>query len=148
MAKCKVCSAECQGRGALFKHMWHDHPKEAREQALQHLKSGNEHKVHNNHTQEQEVLVRAIQQELEVIEQLYEDELDRLKNEYVDKLSTQKAQLEEEIAILKTQLEQKDRQISELNERVKEAHTLIGQEQRNHPEPSGKKHWWEFWKRG
>ena len=146
MAKCKLCGTDCQGRGALFKHMWHEHPKEAREQALQHLKPTNEHKVLP--PPEQEVLVRAIQQELEVIEQLYEDELDRLKNEYAEKLATQEAQLREEIALLGLQIVQKDQQISELNERIKEAHILLSQEQRRTPEPSKKKRWWEFWKRG
>jgi histidinol-phosphate/aromatic aminotransferase/cobyric acid decarboxylase-like protein len=128
--------------------MWHEHPKEAREQALQHLKPTNEQKVH---PPEQEVLVRAIQQELEVIEQLYEDELDRLRNEYAERLATQEAQLREEIALLGVQIAQKDQQISELNERIKEAHILLSQEQHKTPEPSKrkqKKHWWEFWKRG
>jgi hypothetical protein len=145
MAKCKLCGTDCQGRGALFKHMWHEHPKEAREQALQHLKPSNEHKVH---PPEQEVLVHAIQQELEVIEQLYEDELDRLKNQYEERLSVQEVQLREEIALLKTQIGHKDQQIGDLNERIKEAHILLSQERHRTPEPSKKKHWWEFWKRG
>ena len=145
MAKCRLCGTDCQGRGALFKHMWHEHPKEAREQALQHLKPSNEHKVH---PPEQEVLVHAIQQELEVIEQLYEDELDRLKNQYEERLSAQEVQLREEIALLRTQIAHKDKQISDLNERIKEAHTLIGQAQQKVSEPSRKKHWWEFWKKG
>ena len=145
MAKCKLCGTDCQGRGALFKHMWHEHPKEAREQALQHLKPSNEQKVH---PPEQEVLVRAIQQELEVIEQLYEDELDMLKNQYEERLSAQEIQLREEIILLKTQVAHKDQQISDLNERIKEAHILLSQEQHGTPEPPQKKHWWEFWKRG
>lgn len=144
MAKCKLCSIDCQGRGALFKHMWQQHPKEAREQALQHLKPTNEQKVH---PPEQEVLVHAIQQELEVIEQLYEDELDRLRNEYAEKLAAQEAQLREEIALLGVQIAQKDQQINELNDRVKEAHILLSQEQHKTPEPSKKKPWWQFWKR-
>lgn len=144
MAKCKVCGTDCQGRGALFKHMWHDHPREAREQAMQHLKPNNEQKAH---APEQDVLVHAIQQELEVIEQLYEDELDRLKNEYAEKLVMVEAQMREEITLLKTQIVHKDQQISDLNERVKEAHILLSQEQNRTPQAARKKRWWEFWKR-
>jgi|GEM_PF-1806574 len=146
MAICKVCGTDCQGRGALFKHMWHDHPREAREQAMQHLKPNNEQKVHA--PPEQDVLVRAIQQELEVIEQLYEDELDRLKNEYTEKLVIVEAQMREEITLLKNQVAHKDQQISELNDRIKEAHILLSQEQRKAAEAPRKKRWWEFWKKG
>jgi hypothetical protein len=125
--------------------MWHEHPKEAREQAMQHLKPNHEQKAH---APEQDVLVRAVQQELEVIEQLYEDELDRLKNEYAEKMVLVEAQMREEITLLKTQIVHKDQQISDLNERIKEAHILLNQEQHRTPEAARKKRWWEFWKRG
>ena len=93
-------------------------------------------------------MLRAIQQELEVIEQLYEDELDRLKNEYAEKLVIVEAQMREEITLLKTQVVHKDQQISDLNERVKEAHILLSQEQHRTAQAPKKKRWWEFWKRG
>ncbi len=140
MAKCKICATECQGRGALFKHMWTEHPKEARAQALQHLKPGDEHKMQN---QEHVALAHAIQQEIEVIEQLYEDEIASLKATHKEEIATLKAELTK----MEKQLVEKDRQIDDLNERVKEAHALLSQEQRKVPEPSKKKRWWQFWLR-
>jgi chromosome segregation ATPase len=140
MAKCKICATEFQGRGVLFKHMWTEHPKEARAQALQHLKPGDEHKMQN---QEHVALAHAIQQEIEVIEQLYEDELASLKAIHKEEIATLKAELTK----MEKQLVEKDRQIDDLNERVKEAHALLSQEQRKVPEPSKKKRWWQFWLR-
>ena len=140
MAKCKICATEFQGRGALFKHMWTEHPKEARAQALQHLKPGDEHKMPN---QEHVALAHAIQQEIEVIEQLYEDELASLKAIHKEEIATLKAELTK----MEKQLVEKDRQIDDLNERVKEAHALLAQEQRKVPEPSKKRRWWQFWLR-
>lgn len=140
MAKCKICATECQGRGALFKHMWTEHPKEARAQALQHLKPGDEHKMQN---QEHVALAHAIQQEIEVIEQLYEDEIASLKATHKEEIATLKAELTK----MEKQLVEKDRQIDDLNDRVKEAHALLSQEQRKVPEPPKKRRWWQFWLR-
>ena len=51
-----------------------------------------------------------------------------------------------EISTLKTELAEKSKEISDLNERLREAHILIGQQEGKLKALPGPRKWWQFWK--